>query len=221
MTPVNDAPVAVADTADAQAGTPVTIAVLANDSDVDGDAVTIGTVGLAGHGTTAISGNNVVYTAAAGYAGTDSFTYTVKDTTGATSSATVSVSVTSVNLDVAPVNDAPQVVTVLQNDFESGFFYGFGGGVQSVYSPWFNSSSIIEVTDSTVLPGAPSTTWVVNPSLDTFYNYGARSDLSTYIPANAGDEITVSFDYAPVYGAELYSGLQVISGRRGRRRHFP
>jgi Ca2+-binding RTX toxin-like protein len=76
---------------------------LANDSDVDGDSLTITAVGNATHGTVALNGGNVVFTPAANYNGPASFTYTVSDGQGGTSTATV-------NVTVAAVNDAPTAV---------------------------------------------------------------------------------------------------------------
>jgi tripartite-type tricarboxylate transporter receptor subunit TctC len=46
------------------------------------------------HGTVAVSGNNVIYTAGAGYSGTDTFTYNVVNACGSQASATVTVTVT-------------------------------------------------------------------------------------------------------------------------------
>ena len=71
--------------------------VLANDSDPDGDPITIVAVGVPAHGTAAISGSKVSYLPAAGYVGPDSFTYTIADPKGLTSTATVSITVTAVN----------------------------------------------------------------------------------------------------------------------------
>ncbi|WP_263834095.1 Ig-like domain-containing protein, partial [Sulfurospirillum oryzae] len=85
--------------------TPLTIApsiLLANDSDVDGDKLTITSVqGDAGtHGTVAIVNGNVVFTPEKDYNGDATFKYTVSDGNGATDTATVT-------LHVNPVNDAP------------------------------------------------------------------------------------------------------------------
>ena len=95
VNPVNDAPVAVDDTAQTIEGVAVTIPVLANDSDVDTDTLSVSEVGTAAHGTAVISGGGttVTYTPAAGYSGPDSFTYTVSDGHGGTASASVSVTV--------------------------------------------------------------------------------------------------------------------------------
>ena len=49
--PVNDAPVAVNDAASVAEDGPIPVAVLANDSDVDGDALSVTSVGAPAHGT--------------------------------------------------------------------------------------------------------------------------------------------------------------------------
>ncbi len=96
VTPVNDAPVAVDDSAVTNEDTAVQIAVLANDTDVDGDTLTVASVTDPAHGTAVKSGSGVLYTPNAGYDGADSFTYTVSDGNGGTDTATVSVTVNDV-----------------------------------------------------------------------------------------------------------------------------
>ena len=71
---VNHSPVAVPDAASTLEDTAVTIPVLANDTDSDGDTLTLASVGTPAHGTTAIVGGGVVYTPAADFYGTDTFT---------------------------------------------------------------------------------------------------------------------------------------------------
>lgn len=96
--PVNQAPVAANDSAWTAPGTPVTIAVLANDSDPDGDALTITAAGQAQHGQLVINnGQTITYTPTAGYSGSDSFTYQVSDGRGGTASATVTLNVSQVS----------------------------------------------------------------------------------------------------------------------------
>jgi VCBS repeat-containing protein len=97
VTPVNDPPVAVNDVATTSRNVAVTIAVLANDTDVDGSIVastlTLATSPRNGSVTKKANGT-VVYTPKRSFTGTDSFTYTVKDNNGARSNvATVSVQV--------------------------------------------------------------------------------------------------------------------------------
>ena len=90
---VNDAPVAGDDSASTSAGTPVLINVLANDSDVDGDPLTIAAVGGAANGTVQILNGQVRYAPNSGFTGNDSFAYTVSDGAGGTDQASVAVSV--------------------------------------------------------------------------------------------------------------------------------
>ena len=102
---VNHAPVANDDTATTDEATAVTIAVRANDTDADGDALDVSGVTQGANGSVVIDGvtGNPVYTPNAGFVGSDSFTYTVRDGSGATSTATVTVTVNA----VVPVNQAP------------------------------------------------------------------------------------------------------------------
>jgi len=100
VTPVNDAPVANTDNVDTNEDTPVVIDVLANDDDVDGDTLTIDSVTDGSHGTVVIENGQVKYTPDADFNGNDSFTYTITDGNGETSTGTV-------NVTVNPVNDAP------------------------------------------------------------------------------------------------------------------
>ena len=103
VTPVNDAPDAVDDASGTDQGAPVTIDVLGNDTDVDGDTLTIQSVGTPANGTAQIVAGKIVYTPAAGFVGTDTFTYTISDGNGGTDTATVTVTVDN-------VNDAPVAV---------------------------------------------------------------------------------------------------------------
>ena len=69
------------------------IDVLANDTDIDGDALSIQGVGLPSNGTASVSAGEITYTPDADYNGTDSFSYTVSDGNGGTDTATVTVTV--------------------------------------------------------------------------------------------------------------------------------
>ncbi len=115
-----------ADFFNAVSGQPVALAVLSNDTgDVDPTTVAV-TVAPASGGTAVVNPatGTVTYTAPAGYTGTDTFTYTVRNTAGVTSDpATVSVAVSTTaagpvaNPDAAAATTAvPTVVDVLAND---------------------------------------------------------------------------------------------------------
>jgi outer membrane protein OmpA-like peptidoglycan-associated protein len=70
--------------------------VLANDSDPDGDPLTIVNVTVPGRGSAVIAAGQVSYTPAPGFVGTDTFRYTVSDGRGGSASATITVSVLEV-----------------------------------------------------------------------------------------------------------------------------
>ena len=100
--PVNDAPVAAPDTARTREDTEVSLDVLSNDTDVDGDALRVVSVTAPSLGTARISdgGAGVLYAPEADRHGTDRFSYEVSDGHGGTATAEVEVT-------VEPVNDAP------------------------------------------------------------------------------------------------------------------
>ncbi len=89
----NDAPVAQADSAETRTGESVQIDVLANDSDPNGDELALVAVSSASNGTPSIVGDKIRYAPNAGFSGTDSFTYTVRDAGGAEATGEVTVTV--------------------------------------------------------------------------------------------------------------------------------
>src|SRR5204862_525004 len=104
VTPVNDPPVAVNDLATTPEDTAVSIPVLVNDSDVDGDALTI-TAASATNGTVSIVGTNLVFPPATNFNGVVTLSYTISDGHGGTASASVSVTVTPDTTPLLSVND--------------------------------------------------------------------------------------------------------------------
>ena len=105
VTPVNDAPVAYDDSATTSEDTAVTVAVSANDTDVDGLVVPTSAAVLNSPSNGSLVNNGdgtITYTPNPNFNGTDTFSYTIADDDGATDSAIVFITVT-------PVNDAPVV----------------------------------------------------------------------------------------------------------------
>ncbi len=98
----NDIIIAKDDTAETNEDTPVVIDVLINDSDIDGDMLTVTDVTYASKGTVEIiySGKEIRYTPNENQNGDDLFTYTVSDNNGSEVNAEVKVT-------IKPVNDAP------------------------------------------------------------------------------------------------------------------
>lgn len=94
ITPVNDAPIAVDDSASTAKNTAVKINVLANDLDVDGDRLTVSGTTSAANGRVAINPDGTVtYTPNSGFSGTDSFSYVASDGNGGGTTAKVTVTV--------------------------------------------------------------------------------------------------------------------------------
>lgn len=91
VTPVP--PVAANDGVTTPWNTAVTVNVLANDSDANGDPLTITAVTQGQYGSVSIGSGVVTYTPVTGYVGPDSFTYTISDGNGGTATATVTVAV--------------------------------------------------------------------------------------------------------------------------------
>jgi hypothetical protein len=93
-TPVNQPPSAANDAASTTVDTAVTVPVLANDSDPNGDPLTVTNLTQPANGTAQRNSNNTVtYTPNAGFTGSDSFTYTANDGQADSNVATVTVTV--------------------------------------------------------------------------------------------------------------------------------
>ena len=90
----NNPPVAIDDSATTSFETSVNGNVLANDSDPDGDAITVVSNTDASNGTVVVNADgSYVYTPDAGFSGADSFEYTISDGEGGQDTATVSINV--------------------------------------------------------------------------------------------------------------------------------
>ncbi|MBM7060389.1 retention module-containing protein [Pseudomonas sp. UL073] len=150
--------------------TPLTIepsVLLANDSDPDGDTLSIISVQGATNGTVALVDGKVVFTPAKDFAGpTGSFTYTVADPSGAISTATVTV-------QVGAVNDAPRVSPVaLAGGTEDGTSVTFTkaqllAGASDVEGDTLSLANVKLVSGTGLLSvNGAGTTWTFKPAQD-------------------------------------------------------
>ena len=121
---VNDPPVAVDDADTTPEDTPITMTVLGNDTDPDGDPIDVVLATDPAHGTTVVNGDNTItYTPDLNWTGTDTYTYEITDNNGGFATATVTITVTPVNDppvandDLAVTDeDTPVTVPVLADD---------------------------------------------------------------------------------------------------------
>jgi hypothetical protein len=97
--PVNDPPAAADDTSTTREDTATTIKVVENDSDVDGDRLTVASNSEAANGVVVCDETSCTYTPHRDFHGVDSFTYTVSDS--------VDTATGTVTVTVDPVNDPP------------------------------------------------------------------------------------------------------------------
>jgi MYXO-CTERM domain-containing protein len=91
--PTPDAPAATADAAATRVDASVVIDVLANDTDADGDVLTVAVVANPTTGVAVVEAGLVRYTPSLGYVGSDTFTYSITDPSGLADVATVVVGV--------------------------------------------------------------------------------------------------------------------------------
>lgn len=103
VTPVNDAPIGVADQFATDAGRPLTIApgaLVANDTDVEGSPLVVSAVAAGTGGSVTLNADgSITFRPDAGFTGTAGFTYTVSDGS--------LVTVVPVSIDVAALPEAP------------------------------------------------------------------------------------------------------------------
>ena len=155
VNPINDAPVAVNDGATTNEDNSVDVDVLANDTDVDtGDSLSINIFTQPGNGTTSLVGGKIRYTPNPNWYGTDTFTYTTHDNSGAISN------IATVTITVNPVNDAPTVDNYSSTTQEDTLTSGtvIGSDVDSIltYSLRTHASNGTAVVN-------PDGTWTYTP----------------------------------------------------------
>ena len=167
---VNDNPVAVADSGTTDEDNSVSVDVVANDTDVDGDNRSLQSVGTAGHGSVAIVGGQALYSPDANFHGNDSFTYVVSDGNGGSATGTVNITVNSVNDSPVAVDDSaatnedtPVSVDVVANDTDAD---GDGRTLQSVGTAAHGSVAMMAgqvlYSPNTDFHGADSFTYIVS-----------------------------------------------------------
>lgn len=103
----NSPPEARNDSGTTTSGVAIVLNVLANDSDPDGDGLSVAFVGPSARGTTTLNADGTIrYTPEPGFVGVDGFTYTLADGSGGEATAAVTVVVAASLAGPQAVNDA-------------------------------------------------------------------------------------------------------------------
>ena len=188
---VNDAPTAQTDAVTALVGRALPVSVLANDSDPESDPIRIISFTAPTNGTVRREGNNLIYTTRLLVAGSDSFTYTVTDDRGGTSTGTVQVTVVD---QIAPTIQAVRLY------YGAGSYVNASGLVRGIL-PWnrLHRISIVFSEGVTVDPNALSLVGIDGPYSMTF-SYNAATRTATWTPTVAvgNDRVTLRLSAAGV-----------------------
>ena len=187
VTGVNDPPNAVDDVATAiTMANPITITVLVNDSDPDGDPLTVIAVSTPANGTAVINGDyTVTYTPNAGFFGTDTFTYTISDgllTDTATVTVTVNGAPVAVDDATNTIEDLPKTINVLGNDYDmNGDSLTISGvGTPANGSVVLNGDNTITYSPAGNFNGTDTFTYTITDG----YMFSTATVTVTVIPIN-------------------------------------
>ncbi|WMO16971.1 tandem-95 repeat protein [Vibrio alginolyticus] len=192
VTPVNDAPVAKDDTAITDEDTPVTIDVLPNDTDIDGDTLSIQSASVpSDQGTVEIVDGKLVFTPAENFHGDAEITYTVTD--GAlTDQATV-------NVTVNAVNDTPVVESSIADQTLAEDFTPYSIDLNTAFSDVDNVDGELTFSvsgNSNVLVSIENGIATISPTAD--WNGSEALTFTATDPSGESVSQTVNFTVAPV-----------------------
>ncbi|CDM61641.1 Mo-co oxidoreductase dimerization domain-containing protein (plasmid) [Rhizobium favelukesii] len=205
----NAAPLAANDTGiSGAANTPLTIlasALLANDSDPDGDAISVTGVGNAVNGTVSFDSQSsmITFTPSTGYTGSASFSYTITDAKGATATAQASLAISNQGSEqnVFAAGTTPAIISVNDNSPVN-----LGMKFQSDAAGWITGIRFYKSEENT---GAHTGyLWTASGTLlasATFTNESASGwqsvNLSQQVAIDAGTTYVVSYSTNGNYSA--------------------
>jgi hypothetical protein len=196
------------DTASTNEDTPVTISVLGNDVDPEGQTFTIESTTNPDNGSIVVNPDGTItYTPDANYNGSDTFTYTIVDQDGNRDTATVVVSVLA-------INDAPIIDFTEGNVSEEGLIDGSpdsdaaSGSVDTTDSASVNGTvNIVDIEGdniSGVTLTAPTSTLTSGGETVTWSGSGTQNLTAT---ANGETVATISIDDSGNYQFNLLKAL--------------
>lgn len=222
-TVANCPPVAEDDAAATIAGSPVTVDVLANDSDPDGDTLTVTGNTNPANGSVVDNGDGTfTYTPNNGFTGDDTFEYTISDGNGGTATATVTITVNSVALQLTAICPKGKFRVSNANAFDVNFTWeqvgggaSGGGSVSANGTTTFNSGLLsgtvrilvggVEADTEDVIANCPPD--AVDDSVNTPFNTPVSfSVLGNDSDPDPGDSISLDSFTAPASGVLTHNG---------------
>lgn len=196
VTVTNGVPVAGDDGYVTDAGVPVALDVRANDSDPNGDVLTVALATGPTHGAVVLAADGTgTYTPAPGWSGTDTFTYTVADGRGGSDTATV-----TVTTNAPPVTgddtgtttlDTPVTLVVLADDTDPD------GDALAVVGATAPTNGIVIVNADGTIMYAPDLGWAGSDTFTYTVTDGRLTDTATVTVTTA--------NAVPVAGADTAS----------------
>ncbi|HOX39217.1 MAG TPA: Ig-like domain-containing protein [Candidatus Brocadiia bacterium] len=233
VTPVNDAP--AADAKSLVTDEDVAVAVTLSGADVDGDALSFAVLSGPLHGTLSGSGANLTYTPDANYNGGDSFVYAANDGMVNSASATVTITVTSINdaptassQSVATGRNVPRTVTLLGGDADGdALTYRIVGlpangivsldGSEATYAPnpGFSGTDVLtfvasdgqaESGTAAITISVSSGTPPVASAQNVYTNEDNASSITLFGSDADGDVLTYAITSQPLNGTLTGSG---------------
>lgn len=222
-TVANCPPVAEDDAAATIAGSPVTVDVLANDSDPDGDTLTVTGNTDPANGSVVDNGDGTfTYTPNNGFTGDDTFTYTISDGNGGTDTATVTITVNSVALQLTAICPKGKFRVSNANAFDVNFTWeqvgggaSGGGSVSANGTTTFHSGLLsgtvrilvggVEADTEDVIDNCPPD--AVDDSVNTPFNTAVNfSVLGNDSDPDPGDSISLDSFTSPASGTLAHNG---------------
>jgi subtilisin-like proprotein convertase family protein len=192
------APVAMDDAFETMVDTALVIphlTVLANDSDPDGDPLSITTFTTPSSGTLLNNGSSWTYTPNAGFQGTDRFTYTVTDGNSGTSTATVQITVRSL--------------------YATGVYTGTGGAIKDAGTTTFD----LPVSDTGTLRSLTVQLAITHRALSELTVTLVGPDGTRMLLA-VGADGTVNADLSSTFAGRQLSGTWKLEIKDSKKRNI-
>jgi predicted thioesterase len=163
---------------------------LGNDSDVDGDTLTIASVQDASHGTVVLNDDgSVTFTPEADYHGEAGFSYTISDGQGGIDTAQVALNVDAVNDNVSVVTDADASANTVVENAANGTEVGITATADDVDGDNV-SFSLVDADGNAVTDGpfaVDGTTGVVTVRDGSQLDYETRTSHDIHVKASSAD----------------------------------